>query len=412
MRNSEFHLFLNTDRELIAREVPSQRVLEIVIRAPEAIQHTTRPRLNLALILDRSGSMSGEKLEYVKQAAAHVLDLLGEQDRAALVAYDNKINLLSPSVPITPGNRVELKSIIQSLRSGGSTNLSGGWLAGCQEIATAMGEGTLNRALLLTDGQANEGIMEPDELARHARELSTRGISTSTFGVGQGFNEHLLESMSNQGSGNFYYISDPTDIPGVFAREFKELVSVTAREVEVTIDVPAQVSAQVLGGWRTETMDGQMHIFIGNLLGGHKQEIYVKLLTPPALERSLLTLRVKGLAKGEAGQGYQDQAEMTYQYASQELTEASPRKQDVLERFASVDLAENANEALKLERTGKTEEASLMLDIALKANRPFAAPAQAAEYESLSNRLKRGLDEDDRKASHFNAYNQKRRRDQ
>jgi Ca-activated chloride channel homolog len=412
MHNSEFHLFLNTDRNLVAREVPSQRVLEIAVQAPEAVLHTVRPRLNLALILDRSGSMSGEKLEYVKQAAAHVLDLLGEQDRAALVAYDNKINLLSPSVPITPGNRNELKSIIHNLRSGGSTNLSGGWLAGCQEIAASMGEGTLNRALLLTDGQANEGIMDPDELARHARELTARGISTSTFGVGQGFNEHLLELMSNQGSGNFYYISDPTDIPGVFAREFKELVSVTARDVEVTLEVPAQVSAQVLGGWRTETLNGQMHIFVGNLLGGRTQEIYVKLLTPPSIERSTIVFRVKGSAKGEGGERFEDQAEMTYQYASQELTDASPRKQDILERFASVDLAENANEALKLERSGKKDEAKLMLDIALEANRPFAAPAQAAEYESLSNRMKRGLDEDDRKASHFNAYNQKRRRDQ
>ena len=278
MAKKSMDLIVNIDQDLIAREVPSQRVLEIAVQAPDASNQAARPRLNLALVLDRSGSMSGEKLEYVKQAALHVLDMLQEQDQVALVVFDDQINLLSSSVPVTAQNRNNLQERISSVRSGGSTNLSDGWLAGCKEIADHAENGMINRALLLTDGEANAGITDLEELAKHARELSARGISTSTFGVGMGFNEHLLEAMSNQGNGSFYYIQTPSQIPDLFAREFKELSAITARNVKIALTIPAQVDATVLGGWRFEKGSGKLHIDLIDLYAGRKQEVYVKLL--------------------------------------------------------------------------------------------------------------------------------------
>jgi Ca-activated chloride channel family protein len=411
MTENQLKLTLNVDQELIARDMPSQRILEIVLQAPDSPGRLTRPSLNLALVIDRSGSMEHEKLEYVKKAAVHVLDLLSEQDRVALVAFDDEINLLSPSLPVTAENRVDLQNRIRPVEAGGSTNLSGGWLTGCQEIAASVQEGMLNRALLLTDGQANRGITELEELATHARELSRRGISTSTFGVGQGFNEHLLEAMANQGSGSFYYIETPNQIPDLFAREFTELAAVTAREVEVIVDVPAQVNASVLGGWRCETHGGQLHIYVGSLYAGRSQEIYIRLLTPPGGAISQLTFPVSVSVQGEDGETYRQRAELALQYASQAESEAAPRRQDVLQRYAGVDLADTAGEALKLERAGERDKASRLLSLSLDNNRQFADPAKVKEYEDMSRRMKHGMDEFDRKTSHQNAYNQKRRRE-
>lgn len=411
MSRTPFQLELNTDQALIAREVPSQRVLEIAIQAPEAVEAAHRPSLNLALVLDRSGSMGGNKLTYVCQAAAHVLELLAPTDRVALVAYDDHVDLIAPSRPVTPENRAALKRAIFALRPGGSTDLSGGWLAGCQEVAEAAQEGSLNRALVLTDGLANAGITDLEELARHARKLAARGVTTSTFGVGQGFNEHLLEAMSNQGAGNFYYIETPFEIPALFEREFKELAAVTVRDVEISLDVPDKVSVQVLGGWRAETQTNPLRVFLGNLTSGRRQEVYVKLLTPPESGPGDLAFSAKAIGKGEAGDLLEASAALTFHYTSQGEAAAAPRQAEVLGRYAPVDLAETANEALKLERKGEKARASRLLKQSLEENRPFMPPPSAAAYDQMSDRMAKGMDEEDRKSSHYTTYNQKRRRD-
>lgn len=410
MTDNNLQLHLDSDLNLIPREVPAQRVIEMKIHAPVSTGSSHGPKLNLALVIDRSGSMSGEKLDYVKQAAKHVLDMLQDQDHVALIAYDDEITVLSPSVPVTSTHRAELKRQVSALRSGGTTNLSEGWLTGCREAASAAQEGTLNRSLLLTDGLANAGITDLEELAVHARELSRRGVSTSTFGVGEGFNEHLLEAMSNQGGGNFYYIENPQTIPDLFVREFKELSAVTLRDVEIVLDYPKQVSLQVLGGWRTECASEQMHIYLGSLFSDQNQEIYIKLLTPPAGEQSQLKFTARLFGKGETGALIKVEEHIIFEYEDQKTAEAAPRQLDLLERYAQVDLAETANEALKLERRGENEKASRVLQQSIADNSPYIANEQVQAYQDMSERMQKGMDESDRKASHYNSYNQRRHR--
>ena len=407
--NTQFTL--TVDQDLIPSDIPSQRVIEIAIQAPGAIKASQRPRLNLALVLDRSGSMSGEKLAYVKEAALHILDMLRTDDQVAVVVFDDEVNLLSPSVPVTDHSRLEIKRLLSAVRSGGSTNLSGGWLAGCQEVARAAQDGMINRTLLLTDGQANAGIIDLEQLAVHARELSLRGVSTTTFGVGLGFNEHLLEAMANQGSGNFYYIGSPSQIPLLFAREFSELATITSRNLMATLEIPAHVHATVLGGWTVTAQDGKLQIELGNLFSQRKQEVYVKLLIPPANGQSQLVFRAELVGRDELNEPFRVQTELTLTYASSAESEAAPRQIDMLQRFAGVDLAETATEALKLERNGERDKASRLLARALEEHLPFLDREKLREFERLSERMRHGMMEEDRKSSHQSLYNQKRRRD-
>ena len=410
MEKNSLKLSLNSEQTLIAREVPSQRVLEIIVQAPTIETTKSRPPLNLALVIDRSWSMSGENLDYVKQAAAFVVDRLEENDRCALVAYDDQVQLLSSSIKMTGANRNEMKRLIRDIRIGGSTNLSGGWLQGCHEVAEAAEEKTINRTLLLTDGLANVGITDLEELAMHARELASRGVTTSTFGVGYGFNEHLLEAMSNQGRGNFYFIESPMQIPDIFLKEFNELATITASDVEIELEIPAQDNIELLGGWANEKKDGKFRIFAGNLYSGQTQEIFLKVLTPPATDKSVLEFSARVMAKDENGKVIEDKATWVFNYADAESVQQEDRKLDVLERYASVEMADRSTEALKLERAGEREKAHRLMNTSILANQPFLSEDKLDEYNLLSNRMRRGLDEMDRKTSQYNAYQEKRRR--
>jgi Ca-activated chloride channel homolog len=412
MKHSAFNIQLNSDKQLISKESTTQRILEIRLHAPESAGENTRPKINLALVLDRSGSMSGAKLEYVKEAARHVLDQLQAQDQVALVVYDHMVQVLSPSITVTNGNRFELKQVISNIESGGSTNLRDGWLTGCKEIAIAAKGDTINRTMLLTDGLANVGETDLEILAQHAFELYKDAISTSTFGVGLGFNEQLLEAMANKGGGNFYFIEHPKHIAEIFLKEFAELVGITARKVEIKIDLPSSVEWQVLGGWSAEYKNGSLHIYVGDMLSGKTQDIYLKLQIPAGVEVADLVITAKAFGQGEPGQVYEDQSKAVFQSADQKDVDAASQDQELMERFSVVELAETASEALKLERIGQREEANRILTQNIIRNRPYISAKDTTTYTDLSERMSLGMTETDRKRSHNENYRAKRNKEQ
>ena len=153
---------VHLEHDLIAIETEQDvhAMLEIIV--PEPADAAERPPLKLGLVLDRSGSMEGEKLDVAKEAAAWLVERLQPTDEVALVAYDSHVHLLAPLAPVEPA---QLTHAIGSLRAGSMTNLSGGWLRGLDELERADGNGT-RKILLLTDGLANEGITDPASSSR------------------------------------------------------------------------------------------------------------------------------------------------------------------------------------------------------------------------------------------------------
>ena len=407
-----FHVTLQSESPLIARQTPTQRVLELRVRPPESQKTNQRTPLNLALVLDRSGSMSGFKLEYVKQAAQHVIELLSHKDRVALVTFDDEVTINLPTASVGSLPKAEIANRIAAIRSGGSTFLSGGWMQGCQEVAkNGENGGQVNRVLLLTDGEANVGIQDSETLGTHARELAQRGVSTSTFGVGEGFNEHLLEGMANHGSGNFYYIANPSEIPSIFAREFKELSAVTARNVQVTITIPEHAAVEVLGGWRHTLEGNHLQLFLGDLAAGRDQEVYLKLLFPPSDTLDSAEVKVFATGSGVNETDLSDETRLQFRYAdAQEMAKDVPLA-EVLERFSMVQMSDQTTSALKLERDGQREKARQLILNSLAENRTNLPADQAQYYEDMAQRMQRGMADNDRKTSQYAAYTSKRRRE-
>lgn len=406
-----FHITLQSETSLISRQTPTQRVIELRVHAPELPDDDSRHPINLALVIDRSGSMEGAKLTYVKEAAQFVTEMLMPHDQLALVSFDEEVSVDFPSRHVTRDIQEQIKEKIASLQSGGTTNLSGGWTQGCQEVAVhAENRKNINRVLLLTDGLANVGITDTELLSAHARELAERGVATSTFGVGEGFNEHLLEGMANQGSGNFYYIERPSSIPQIFVRELRKLVDVTAHNVRVDLNLPEHTAIEVLGGWRHTLEGDKLRLFLGDIIGGREQVLYLRLLLPPSVGQQNLTINAAASGVGMNDQDLSDEAKLHFEYADADEVSHAPLALDVLERYARVDMSDKTTAALKLEREGQRDKAKKVLLESLEANRPNLPLDQARYYENMSDRMDQGMAEPDRKSSQYHAYNIKRQR--
>ncbi len=221
-----------------------------------------RPPINVALVLDRSGSMSGTPLAAAKEAAGRFTSFLSPEDRLSVVTFDDAVEAIYGPAP---GGDPAALDAIAAVRSGGSTNLSGGWLMGRKLVARGKVEGT-NRVVLLTDGQANVGMVAPDELAGLAGGAASRSVSTTCIGFGAHFNEDLLERMARAGGGNYWYVEADDQMAGIFAGEIEGLVALAAQNVEVRVSLThpsvAGVSflqsypvAQEADGWRVQLHD-------------------------------------------------------------------------------------------------------------------------------------------------------------
>jgi Ca-activated chloride channel family protein len=270
------------DNDAVYLSDPGERFLEIEVVAPDrgvSPQPVRRPRLNLALVLDKSGSMAeARKIDFVREAAHRLVDQLQPGDRFALVAYDDRVDVPIPSEAFE--DRRLAHRVIDGLRPGGSTNLGGGLVEGFRQVRRGYDPGGINRVLLLSDGLANRGITSPDELSRIASREGEGGLSVTTFGVGYEFNEDLLASLAESGRGTYYYIDQAQRVPELLAREFSTLQSVYASDVEVTIEVHAEVVIHEVLGYRFRRDGNRYVINVGSLSAGESRRVMCRLAPP------------------------------------------------------------------------------------------------------------------------------------
>jgi Ca-activated chloride channel family protein len=222
-----------------------------------------RAPMNLCLVLDRSGSMEGSPLHYSKKACQFVVDQMGSQDLLSMVAFDDEITTVFQPQGVT--HKDLMKTQIEQIQSGGSTNLSGGLLKGIQHVMQHQKEGMVNRVILLSDGHANDGITDRGKLNAMAKEFRSAGIGITTMGVGNGFDEEMLEGIADHGGGNFYYIQKADDIPTIYAKELDGLCSIVAQNVQLTLNLKENVTLTHLFGYKAADVNGKLILTLGDL---------------------------------------------------------------------------------------------------------------------------------------------------
>lgn len=227
-------------------------------------EQTAKVPLNISIVIDRSGSMSGEKLEYAKKAAADIVSKLSEDDFVSIVVYDDQVKLLQPSTRVLEKSDILTK--INRIETGGSTNLWGGTEMGYRQVKETYKKNYVNRVLLISDGLANVGLTSLYEIRRRVQNFKDKeGISVSTFGVGLDYNELLMTDMAEAGAGNYYFIDKPEAMAGIFEKELNGMLSVAAQNAELRIQLPRGVRIDKAFAFRYEQTGSELVIQLRDL---------------------------------------------------------------------------------------------------------------------------------------------------
>ena len=206
-----------------------------------------RTPVNVALVLDRSGSMLGEKLARAKEAALLAVDFLAEGDVVSVITYDSEADVILPATRVT-NNRESIRRRIRSIHAGGNTALFAGVSLGAKEVRRYLSREKVNRVILLSDGLANVGPSSPWELGELGMSLGRETISVTTIGLGLGYNEDLMTQLAGYSDGNHAFAENASDLLDIFRNEFGDLMSIVAQEVDIHIHCPPYVKPlRVLG---------------------------------------------------------------------------------------------------------------------------------------------------------------------
>ena len=222
------------------------------VQADAPVADRRRTAIDLALVLDRSGSMQGEPLAAAKAAAHDAIDLMEDGDRIALVTFDSQVEVVFPASGVT--DRAPLHRAVDGLYARGGTALHAGWVEGTQQLVDLLDDDRSARVLLLTDGRANVGVTDPHEIARDVAKLKQAGIATSTVGLGRGFQEDLLATIAEAGGGRFAYAETPAQLEGLIAAELIAADATVGRDVHARLQVAGDRATRIeaIGTYREE----------------------------------------------------------------------------------------------------------------------------------------------------------------
>jgi Ca-activated chloride channel family protein len=416
----EATLSVSQDRRLIRPMSHSKRFIVARIVAPRPIVERPRSPVNLAIVLDRSGSMSGEKLRVAKAAVEEAIGRLQPDDRFSVVVYDDKVDVVIGSAGASGESRRAAIERLRVIEARGSTNLGEGWLRGCEQVASQLADRGVNRCLLLTDGLANVGITDPDELTRHASELRARGVSTSTFGVGNDFDERLLQELADAGGGHFYYIADAPQIRDAITSEVGETLEVVARDVILDATARDDVRIEPISPYAASSHANRTTVSIGDLVSEQVVEVVLRLSFPYGdLGReigAIVALTDHDGVFGSGGAGQTDATRLTWAYADDRANDAQPRDRDVDRAVAAVFAARARQEAVEHNRGGDFIDARRTLSSTAERIRTYAGDDPQmrdliASLEGDAMLFSAPMAEGTRKQAHFASANLLRSRD-
>ena len=279
--------------DVLTVEQPQKLYLMARLASGPAPDNQRRHPLNLSLVIDRSGSMGGDKIAYTRQAAQFLVQNLGANDWLSIVLYNEGVDTLLQPEQVTHKDAINQK--IATIKAGGMTNLSGGWLQGCTLAAQNLKPDYLNRVILMSDGLANRGVTDPAKLVALAQQKRDHGITTTTMGLGADFNEDLMMAMADAGGGAFYFIESPEVAPMIFEEELRGLLNLVGQNLIISVEPTDYVTnVSQLNAYNMHSNGQRVSFDLGDVFGDEVKTLVLELSIPAlhdAGQRQIATLR-------------------------------------------------------------------------------------------------------------------------
>ena len=271
---------IETDRGVVPADKPETAIVKVTLAA-DRVASRERPPINLALVLDRSGSMGGEKIARAREAAIAAIRRLDGRDMVSVVVYDHEVETLVPAQPARNSEWIEGR--IAQITARGNTALFAGLSQSASELRKNLDTGRINRAILLSDGLANTGPSSPDEVGRLGAALMKEAIAVTTI-VGTDYNEDLMTRVSGNSDGNSYFVEKSDDLPAIFTKELGDVLSVVASRVRLTVRFRAGATPIECIGRDGRIVDNTVTVDLNQLYGGQEKYLLIRVeLAPVAM---------------------------------------------------------------------------------------------------------------------------------
>jgi Ca-activated chloride channel homolog len=388
------------DRRLVRRKGASIRYVVVRATPPEAPAHPSRPSasMNIAIVIDASGSMSGGKLEAAQDAAAGVVEQLTASDRLTIVSFASDVVVHVDALLLDRKGKSQALAAIASLCTRGSTNLSGGWTAGAKSVALAMAGGARlrNHVVLLTDGMANEGVIDPSVLRERASALFERGITSSAVGIGEDYSSDQIEAIGTAGGGGFDHANSPAEIIEIVLGHLKAMGSVTAENVRLRLALPSGATANCLNRFPTKALADGLEVALGGIPAGATRTVVFRVVMPAGDAGRTLPLKVSANwnRPGEAEPVAVDGELLEVTFARGADVDRQSRDVPLSLEAAHAWQAEILLRTAVLNREHRYDEAEEFVDEQLRYFRPYCdglegGPALVARVERLRRNARR-----------------------
>ena len=372
-------LELTAGRSVLPVDKKTELCLKIGVTGFQMESDEKRPELNVALVIDRSGSMTGDRIEQAKKAAACAVNQMSESDIVSVVAYDSDVEVLVPATKLT--NKKDVLAKIESIHADGMTALYAGTEKGAEEVKKFFDKGRVNRVILLSDGMANIGPSEPSDLKLLGQKIGGDGITVTTLGLGDGYNEDLMQQLAQASDGNHAFITSEKNLVEVFDEEFKTVTKVVASEVSCKVTCAEGVRPiRVLN--REAKIEGQDVTFSWNqIYSGHQRYVLLEVEVPAGADGEKRPVATAALSyanmKTNKADNLSDSLEISFS-KSEEKVKAS-ENEEVQKDYVTQSVALARNEAIRLRDEGDIKGAQKMLSTARGAAAGVGMDAMAEE---------------------------------